>query len=101
MLALKPFNDFFGASWWVKGFIDCVDTRSVPLDAPSCAPTLEHGLCSGRACGKDLPDKTLLPARPKGERREKHLYPREEKPPGVWLLPFGKGRGAGAHGVRQ
>ncbi len=35
-----------------RGAIGFADTRSVPLDASSCAHTLEHGLCVGIACGK-------------------------------------------------
>ena len=51
-LALKPPFNSSCASWGVKGRASRVDEVDEPLDAPSCALKLEHGLCKGIACGK-------------------------------------------------
>ena len=50
-LALKPPRNCSCANCEVRGG---VRRRAIgaPLDAPSCAHKLEHGLCQGTACGK-------------------------------------------------
>ena len=56
-----------------------------PLDAPSCADTLEDGLCEGIACGKGLPSLSILHCvlrpRPHRWRGDSVRPPQNEKRP--------------------